>query len=312
MGRLENGIWVTQEPIALTNTSGAFQRPATTFRSKVTADGSSGFPAVSGRYHIYVSYACPWAHRTLIMRSLKGLEDDISVSVVEPVTDDFGWRFTENRPDHLFGSDNIYRLYVRADPTYTGRASVPIFWDKELNTIVSNESADIIEFLNDAFPGPDFYPTALRPEINELNDFIYNKINNGVYKCGFAKSQDAYESAFDALFEALDTLEIRLETQRYLFGSALTIADIRLFTTLLRFDPVYFTHFKTNLRLIDSYKNLSGYVRDVYQYPGVAETVNMSDIKTHYFTMNWINPSLVVAKGPKIDFTTPHGREHLG
>jgi putative glutathione S-transferase len=220
-----------------------------------------------------------------------------------------GWSFSEASPDPL-GSQFLYEIYQRADPTFTGRVTVPVLWDNEKQTIVSNESSEILEFLNEAYPGPDFFPEALRAEINEINAYVYDKINNGVYKCGFAKSQQAYDAAFDSLFEALDVIDQRLSTQRYLVGSSLTIADIRLFTTLIRFDVAYFGLFKCNLRTIDSYPSLSGYVRDIYQYPGVAETVRLDAIKKGYSSIP-INPTKVVPGGPVIDFSTEHGRQHL-
>jgi putative glutathione S-transferase len=308
MGRLVDGVWTTDDALP-TSSTGEFIKPATTFRSRVTADGSSGFPAVGGRYHLYASYACPWAHRLLILRNLKGLQDQISISDASYAVPGQGWCFSDDLPDPL-GNQFLYQIYQKADPTFTGRVSVPALWDNEKQTIVSNESSEILEFLNEAYPGPDFFPEALRAEINEINAYVYDKINNGVYKCGFAKSQQAYDAAFDSLFEALDVIDQRLSTQRYLVGSSLTIADIRLFTTLIRFDVAYFGAFKCNLRTIDSYPSLSGYVRDIYQYPGVAETVTLQRYKEGYYKKPNVSPT-IVPKGPRIDFSTEHGRQHL-
>jgi putative glutathione S-transferase len=264
--------------------------------------------------------ACPWAHRTLIFRALKGLEDMIDVSVVNWFMGKDGWTFAPGdgaTPDHLYGSDFLYQIYTKADATFSGRVTVPILWDKAQGTIVSNESAEIIRMLNSAFDGVgakpgDYYPEPLRAEIDAINTRIYDTVNNGVYKAGFATTQDAYEEAFVPLFDTLDWLEERLSTRRYLMGDTQTEADWRLFTTLVRFDPVYVGHFKCNLRRIADYRNLSGYVRDLYQQPGVAETVDLPYIKKHYYgSHTTVNPTSVVPMGPIIDYTAPHDRARL-
>jgi len=325
MGLLVDGKW--QDVWYDTkSTKGRFERSKSQFRNWVTADGSAGptgegeFKAEPGRYHLYVSYACPWAHRTLIFRALKKLEDVISVSVVDYLMAEEGWTFygtTGSTGDELYGSKRLYEIYTRADPNYSGRVTVPVLWDKQRQTIVSNESSEIIRMLNTAFnefgdASLDFYPEALAAEIDSLNDFIYPNINNGVYRAGFATQQDAYEEAFKQLFAALDTLEDRLSRQRYLTGSSLTEADWRLFTTLLRFDPVYVDHFKCNLRRVADYPNLWNYTRELYQVPGVASTVNMEHIKGHYYRSHkTINPTGIVPMGPDIDFTAPHDRDRF-
>ncbi|MEM9542081.1 MAG: glutathione S-transferase family protein [Cyanobacteria bacterium P01_E01_bin.42] len=322
MGLLVDGIWQDQW-YDTASTGGRFVRKASQFRNWVTADGSpgetgeGGFKAEPGRYHLYVSYACPWAHRTLIFRALKGLEEAISLSVVNWFMGDRGWTFAPGEGvigDPLFNAELLHQIYTRADAKYTGRVTVPILWDKQKQTIVNNESSEIIRMLNSAFdsvgakPG-DYYPEDLREEIDTLNDRIYNTVNNGVYKCGFATTQEAYEEAIKPLFETLDWLEERLAKQRYLTGDRVTEADWRLFTTLVRFDPVYVGHFKCNIRRIVDYPNLWGYLRDLYQTPGVAETVNFAHIKRHYYESHeTINPTRVVPVGPEIDFTTPHNR----
>ena len=319
MGLLVNGEWVDQWYETESN-KGEFKRQESLFRNWITPDGApgptgeGGFAAEAGRYHLYVSLACPWAHRTLIFRSLKGLEDIISVSVVEPLMLEHGWEFSEQYPDHLYGMDYLHQLYIRTDPEITTRVTVPVLWDKQRQTIVSNESAEIIRMLGSAFDDItgnrlDFYPSALREEIDALNDWIYPTINNGVYRAGFATSQEAYESAYHQLFEALDSIEQRLGEQRYLTGATITEADWRLFTTLLRFDPVYFGHFKTNRQRIEDYPNISGYVRDLYQQPGVAATVDLPYIKQHYYgSHKTINPTGVVPLGQETDFSRPHDR----
>jgi putative glutathione S-transferase len=326
MGLLQDGKWVDQW-YDTKSSGGHFQRKPSQFRNWVTADGSAGESGIAGfkaekdRYHLYVSLACPWAHRTLIFRALKGLDDYISVSVVDPLMVENGWEFrseserTEGATDdHLFGSDYLYQIYLKADPAYSGRVTVPVLWDKETGTIVSNESAEIIRMFNSAFDHltgntHDFYPEDLRGEIDALNDLIYPTINNGVYKAGFATSQEAYEEAFITLFQSLDTLEARLGEKRYLAGDVLTEADWRLFTTLIRFDAVYVGHFKCNQRRIEDYPNLSGYLRELYQWPGVKETVNLQHIKEHYYRSHQtINPTGVVPRGPELDFDAPHER----
>jgi putative glutathione S-transferase len=320
MGLLIDGTW-HERWYETEETGGRFVRQASQFRERVTADGSSGFRAEPGRYHLYVSLACPWAHRTLIFRKLKGLEDVVSVSVVHWHMGERGWTFRKApgaTGDSLFGAGHLSEIYTRAKRDYTGRVTVPVLWDKREETIVNNESADIIRMLNGQFnalaerPELDFYPEALRGEIDAINDTVYHNVNNGVYKAGFATSQQAYEAAFDALFETLDALEDRLAGRRYLVGERLTEADWRLFTTLLRFDPVYVGHFKCNKRRLVDYPNLWAYTRELYQVPGVAETVNLHHIKRHYYgSHKTINPTGIVPKGPDIDFTAPHDRGRL-
>ena len=325
MGRLVDGKW-QDVWYSTKETNGKFERAASSFRNWVTADGSAGptgkggFKAEPGRYHLYVSLACPWAHRTLIFRALKGLEDVISVSIVHHFMGENGWTFlTEDGAtgDDLFGLDYLHQVYTKADPTYSGRVTVPVLWDKRSGTIVNNESAEIIRMFNSAFDAYgdaslDFYPQALRGEIDAVNDLVYPNVNNGVYRAGFATKQEAYEEAFGDVFSTLDTLEQRLSGQRYLAGERLTEADWRLFTTLVRFDPVYVGHFKCNLRRIADYPNLSNYLRDLYQVPGVAGTVNMHHIKHHYYgSHDTINPTRIVPKGPEIDLDAPHGRDRF-
>ncbi len=315
MGLLIDGRWQDQW-YDTKNTGGAFVRPETRFRNWVKADGSTPFQPESGRYHLFVSLACPWAHRTLIFRKLKGLEDAIGVTVVDPLMREEGWTFPE--PDPITGSTRLYEVYSKADPAYTGRVTVPVLWDRKTGTIVNNESAEIIRMLNrefDAFGDAslDFYPAELAKEIDRLNAFVYDRVNNGVYKAGFATSQEKYEQAFDALFAALDELDERLAGQRYLLGEKTTEADWRLFTTLVRFDAVYVGHFKCNLRRVADYPNLSGYLRDLYQVPGVAGTVDFHHIKRHYYASHtMINPTGIVPKGPALDLDVPHGRDKLG
>lgn len=301
------------------NDSGAFVRQSSAFRDRVTADGSSGFPAQAGRYHLYVSLACPWAHRTVIVRNLKGLRDAIGMTVVDPVRDEHGWRFTSGEPDPLHGWRYLREAYAATDPAFSARVTVPVLWDTLTSRIVSNESADIVEMLNRewdavaAHPEVDFYPGALRAQIDELNAWIYTDVNDGVYKAGFAVSQAAYEESVLRLFAALDRLEQRLSTSRYLTGNAITLADWRLFTTLVRFDPVYVGHFKCNLRRLVDYRNLWGYLRDLYQQPTVAQTVDFDQIKRHYYmTHGDINPSRVVPVGPVLDLSGSHERERVG
>ncbi|QTN99269.1 glutathione S-transferase family protein [Brucella sp. 458] len=322
MGLLVDGKW-HDVWYDTSSTQGRFERSKAQFRNWVTQDGSagptgeSGFKAEPGRYHLYVSYACPWAHRTLIFRALKKLENIISVSVVDFLMAEEGWTFygtTGSIGDALYGAKRLYEIYTRADPAYSGRVTVPVLWDKQRETIVSNESAEIIRMLNHAFnefgdATLDFYPAALRNQIDTLNDFIYPNINNGVYRAGFATTQEAYEEAFQQVFTALDALEQKLSQQRYLAGSSLTEADWRLFTTLVRFDPVYVGHFKCNLRRLADYPNLWNYTRDLYQTPGVAETVNMEHIKGHYYRSHkTINPTGIVPAGPEIEYTAAHDR----
>jgi len=292
-------------------TGGEFRRTVTSFRERISSDGSTPYPAEPGRYHLYVSLACPWAHRTLIFRAIKGLEDAISLSVVEPVMHDQGWEFGEGSgciPDTVNGFGYLREVYTAADPRFSGRVTVPVLWDKQTGTIVNNESAEIIRMLDSAFDAftpvrSDHYPEPLRERIDEINAFVYERVNNGVYRCGFAGSQEAYERAFDELFCALDRLEGLLGASRYLAGDAITEADWRLFTTLVRFDAVYYVHFKCNLRRIAEYPNLSRFVRELYAVPGIAATVDMDHIKRHYYVSHrHLNPTGIVPKGPELDF----------
>jgi putative glutathione S-transferase len=319
MGLLVDGVW--QEDASRTK-DGHFIRPTTRFRNFVTADGSAGpsgeagFPAEAGRYHLYVSPACPWAHRTLIFRALKKLDDVISVSVTKPLYGNTGWEFAA--PDSANGKSTLAEIYLLAEPRYTGRVSVPVLWDKKRRAIVNNESADIIRMLNSAFNAltdvqTDYYPMAQRAEIDRINDIIYPNINNGVYRAGFATSQAAYEEAARGVFAALDELEDRLSRQRYLVGGQITEADWRLFTTLVRFDSVYYSHFKCNVRRIIDYPNLWNYLRDLYQVPRVADTVSIEQIKQHYYgSQRNVNPTGIVPIGPLIDFAARHDRGRLG
>jgi len=329
MGMLVNGQWQSDD---LRSGAGAdFVRPQTVLRNWVTPDGrpgptgDGGFKAAAGRYHLYVSLACPWAHRTLIVRKLKKLDEAITVSVVDPFMGDFGWAFSAPdgsltpgaTRDDVNSARYLHEIYTRARPDYTGRVTVPVLWDREMKTIVNNESSEIIRMFNSAFnalgaAGDDLYPQEQRSEIDELNAVVYDTVNNGVYKCGFAKTQEAYEANFSPLFETLDRLEQRLARRRYLLGACTTEADWRFFTTLVRFDAVYYSHFKCNLRRIIDYPNLWGYTRDLYQVPGVAETVSLAHIKRHYYASHaMINPTRIVPKGPAIDFAAPHERAWL-
>lgn len=325
MGLLVDGKWhdVWYETAA---TGGRFIRKDSAFRNFVTADGSAGpsgsggFKAEAGRYHLYVSLACPWAHRALIMRALKGLEDMISVSVVNWLMREQGWTFADGPgviADDVNHVEALHQIYTLADPAYSGRVTVPVLWDKERRTIVNNESSEIIRMLNSAFDdigarAGDYYPQNLRGEIDAINARVYDTLNNGVYKCGFATTQAAYEEAIGPLFATLDWLEQRLATRRFLLGDALTEADIRLFTTLVRFDAVYVGHFKCNIRRIADHAHLSGYLRDLYQWPGIAPTVNLKHIKRHYYESHrTINPTGIVPVGPVLDLDAPHGRARL-
>lgn len=306
-GYLENGEW---HPgwYDTKATRGEFVRTASAFRDQVSADGSSGYPAAAGRYHLYVSLACPWAHRTLIVRALKKLEPVISVSVVEPVMSDQGWAFSAALPDHANAATYLRELYTASAPGYSGRVSVPVLWDKQSRRIVNNESAEIIRMFNQAFDAfgdaaVDLYPAPLRAEIDRLNDFIYDNINNGVYRCGFATTQEAYGSAFGRLFAALDSLEARLSGRRFLFGEVVTESDWRLFPTLARFDAVYFGHFKCNRQRIEDFPALSRYLRELYRVPGVAATFDLDHIKRHYYMSHpHINPTRIVPVGPRLQF----------
>ncbi len=304
-----------------TSRRGVFVRQRYKFRDRFTADGSSGFPAVAGRYHLYVSLACPWAHRALIVRQLLGLEEVITMSVVDPIRDERGWAFREgdgHGPDPVNGFQFLSEAYLSTDPTYDLRVTVPCIWDRQTGRLVTNNYPDItIDFETEftAFhrlDAPDLYPEALRPKIDEINELIYTDVNNGVYKAGFATSQEAYENAVKALFQRLDWLEERLAQQRFLIGSQLTEADIRLFTTLVRFDAVYFLHFKCNLRRLVDYPNLWAYARDLYQRDGFGDTVNFDHIKRHYYmTHERLNPQRIVPLGPVVDWHAPPERGNL-
>ncbi|MFQ5565280.1 MAG: glutathione S-transferase family protein [Paracoccaceae bacterium] len=327
MGHLVDGVW-HQERQKAVSADGHFRRQPAVFRNWITADGGpgpsgeGGFAAASGRYHLYVSYACPWAHRTLIIRVLKGLEKHIGVSVVHPLMKADGWTFASDYDgatgDLALGKRFLREVYLAAEPRATCRASVPVLWDRERGTIVSNESSEIIRMFNSAFDGltgnrEDYYPEPLRAEIDALNARVYETVNNGVYKAGFARSQAAYEEAVTALFATLDWLEARLAGRRYLAGDRITEADWRLFTTLVRFDAVYVGHFKCNLRRIIDYPALSGYLRELYQWPGVATTTRLDHIKFHYHASHEsLNPRGIVPLGPELDLTAPHGREGAG
>ena len=309
MGQLVDGIWQPKD-LPRVNARGEFVRNESDFRSKV---GSQEFPAQSGRYHLFVNSGCPWAYRTILYRSLKNLQDTIGISFTQPAIGEQGWRFAQ--PESLLGATHLHDVYAAAGKHFTGRCTVPVLWDKETHSIVNNESAQIIRMLNtafDALPGiekTDYYPEPLRAQIDTLNEEIYTNVNNGVYLCGFAQSQEAYDCAFDNLFRTLDELDNRLANQRYLCGEQVTEADWRLFTTLIRFDCVYVGHFKCNLRTIESYPSLSGYLRDLYQVEGVANTVDFYHIKRHYyFSHTMINPTQIVPKGPEINYWQAHGR----
>jgi len=322
MGMLINGeladSWLDKE-----QKEGEFDRMESSFRHWVTADGSAGpsgdagFKAEAGRYHLYVSDACPWAHRTVVFRTLKKLESIISISFVEAEMLDDGWTFSSDGKykDDLFSFRYVYELYQKADSQFTGQITVPILWDKKQNTIVNNESSEIIRMLNTAFneitgDTADYYPEQLREEIDRVNQPIYDNINNGVYRCGFATTQAAYERAFDRLFNELDNVENVLSKQRYLAGAQLTEADWRLFTTLVRFDAVYVGHFKCNLRRIKDYENISNYMRELYQTPGIADTLDIDYCKRHYYVSHTsINPTQIIPKGPALDFMQPHNRD---
>ncbi|MFN3348102.1 glutathione S-transferase family protein [Pseudorhodoplanes sp.] len=326
MGFFLDGVW-HDKWYDTDKTKGRFQREPTRFHNWITPDGApgpegaGGFAAEAGRYHLYVSLACPWAHRTLIFRKLKKLEDLISVSVVSPMMFDKGWTFNRDEGstgDHLYDAATLGEIYLKSDAKYSGRVTVPVLWDRQRKTIVNNESSQIIRMLNTAFDAitgdkADFYPQALREDIDAINARVYETVNNGVYRCGFATTQEAYEEAFGQLFDTLDMLDERLSKQRYLCGSAVTEADWRLFPTLVRFDAVYVGHFKCNLRRIEDYSNLSNYTRELFQWPGVAETVDLAHIKRHYYGSHRnINPTGIVPLGPALDFMRPHDRGRFG
>jgi len=325
MGLLVDGVWHDQWYDTAAD-GGRFVRPRTTFRNWVTRDGTAGptgaagFAAAPGRYHLYVSLACPWAHRTLIMRALKGLQDLISLSVVHWRMGARGWTFEHGPavvPDPVLGAEYLSEIYLAADNAFTGRVTTPVLWDKLKGTIVNNESSEIIRMFNSAFDGigarpGDYYPAELRADIDALNERIFASVNDGVYRAGFATTQKAYEDAVGPLFETLDWLEARLSGRRYLCGERPTEADVRLLTTLLRFDLVYFAHFKCNLRRLADYPNLSGYLRDLYQTPGVAATFNAEHTKRHYYESHrTLNPGGIVPVGPTVDFDAPHDRAQL-
>jgi glutathionyl-hydroquinone reductase len=326
MGRLERGEWVTGKA-DFAGEDGRFHRGTTTFRNWVTADGSpgpsgdGGFKAESGRYHLLVSYACPWAHRTLIFRAIKGLETHVDVDVVHPLMADDGWSFDSSFPgatgDRLNGSRFLREIYLRADPEASGRVTVPVLWDKARETIVSNESAEIIRMFNSAFDGitgnrDDYFSKALRAQIEAVNERVYAGLNNGVYRAGFATTQEAYDEAVAEVLETLDWLEERLARQRFVVGSRITEADWRLVVTLFRFDAVYHGHFRCNRRRLVDYPNLWAFARELYQYPGVAKTVRFDHITTHYHRSHRsLNPQGIVPIGPVLDWDAPHGRERL-
>ena len=311
MGMLIDGKWSLEHVNA--GPDGRYVRRDAQFRNRI---GATGFKAEPGRYHIYAAHACPWAHRTVIFRKLKGLEDAISLSYVEPEMLEGGWSFG-GAGDPLYGARHVHEIYQRADPAYTGRCSVPVLWDKKRETIVNNESSEIIRILNEAFDafgdaGVDFYPEPLRATIDAINEDVYRNVNNGVYRTGFSTTQDAYDEAVDDLFACLDRLEALLSGQRYLVGDRVSEADWRLFATLVRFDAVYVGHFKCNLRRIADYPHLSNYVRELYQYPGIAGTVDIPRIKRHYYySHRAINPTGIVPKGPVLDFAAPHDRDRF-
>lgn len=300
--------------------TGEFKRQDDAFRQWVTEDGRSGYPAAIGRYHLYVSLACPWAHRTIIVRTLKQLESVVGMTIVDPLRDAQGWAFRDDRgasPDPINGFHFLSEAYRLTDPAYRGRVTVPVLWDTVTKRIVSNSDDDLMRMLNGEFnhftaSTLDLYPATLRPEIDEMNTFLYEQVNNGVYRAGFATSQRVYEQAAQSLFAALDRLETRLSRRRYLFGGQFVESDWRLFVTLIRFDAVYHGHFKCNVRRIVDYPNLSGYLRDLYQVPGIADTVNVDHIKRHYYmTHDDINPTRIVPIGPQLDLDSLHGRDGL-
>ncbi|MDJ0519528.1 MAG: glutathione S-transferase family protein [Trichodesmium sp. MO_231.B1] len=318
LGVLVDGKWVSEREQE--DTQGRFIRPQTTFRNKITADGSSGFKAEAGRYHLYISWACPWAHRTVIMWKLKGLEDAIGLSVVGAVIDQNSWEFTDEPgsiPDSVNNNSYLWQLYLQADSNYSGRVTVPVLWDKQTGKIVNNESREIIRMFDTQFSGiakndVNLCPEDLYDKIEETIDKIYQPINNGVYRAGFAGSQLAYDEGVKDLFAALDHWEDVLSKQRYLCGDRLTEADICMFTTLVRFDPVYYVHFKCNLRHIWEYPNLGNYLKDIYQHPGVKETCNFDHIKRHYYMSHpKVNPTRIVPVGPEIDLDSPHNRASI-
>ena len=322
MGILVDGNWSNEELSSETDRSGAFQRSESRFRHWITTDGSSGFKAETGRYHLYVAYNCPWAHRTLIFRALKGLEEAITITCALPGIRDQGWtfqgdtQFPECTDDTVNGFRYLHEAYTASDPHYSGKVTVPTLWDKKTHQIVNNESSEIIRMLNSEFEGIgnelDFYPGLLRPEIERINELIYANVNNGVYRCGFARSQPAYEAAYDALFATLDELEQRLSRQHYLVGRQITEADWRLFPTLVRFDVAYFSLFKCNERRIADYPNLSNYMRDLYSIPGIAATVKPRQYIAGYWSIRRLNPTGIIPKGTPVDYRSPNDRARFG
>jgi glutathionyl-hydroquinone reductase len=322
MGILVDGQWREEEFSAETGKDGAFQRIESKFRDSVTADGSSGFKAEAGRYHLYVAHSCPWAHRALIFRALKKLEGAISVAYAIPGLREGGWTYEDNRafpdcaPDTVNGFRYLHQAYTASDPRYTGKVTVPTLWDKKAKRVVNNESSEIIRMLNGEFRGiagddTDFYPAPLRAEIDRVNAFVYDNINNGVYRCGFARSQETYDAAYDALFAALDELEARLGRQRYLVGNRITEADWRLFPTLVRFDVAYFSLFKCNRQRIADFPNLANYMRELYGVPGIAATVKPRYYVLGYYSIKKLNPAGITPRGTPIDLAAPHDRARL-
>jgi putative glutathione S-transferase len=322
MGVLIEGMWRDEELPQETGREGEFRRVDSRFRDRISADGSSGFKAEAGRYHLYVAHGCPWAHRTLIYRALKKLEGAISVAYAIPGLKDQGWTFADDpkfpdcTPDKVNGFDHLHQAYTASDPRYTGKVTVPTLWDRKTKQVVNNESSEIIRMLNSEFAGiagddTDFYPPALRGEIDRIHELVYSTVNNGVYRCGFARSQGAYEAAYDALFATLDELEARLGRQRYLVGRQITEADWRLFPTLVRFDVAYFSLFRCNKQRVADYPNLANYMRELYQAPGVAATVKPRYYVINYWSIKRLNPSGIIPKGTPVDFARPHDRARL-
>lgn len=322
MGVLIDGKWTDEQLPEETGKAGDFRRVDSRFRGFITADGSSGFKAEPGRYHLYVAHGCPWAHRTLIYRAVKKLSDAISVAYAVPGLREHGWTYEDNpdfpdcTPDRVNGFHYLHEAYTASDPHYTGKVTVPTLWDKKTGRIVNNESSEVIRMLNSAFDGvgaerTDYYPHPLRGEIDRLNELIYPNVNNGVYRAGFARSQAAYEAAYDGLFATLDELEVRLGSQRYLVGPQITEADWRLFPTLVRFDVAYFSLFKCNRNRIADFPNLSNYMRELYQVPGVAETVKPRYYVINYYSIARVNPNGIIPKGTPIDLGQPHDRARL-
>ena len=322
MGVLIDGAWRDEELPQETGKTGEFKRADSRFRDRVTADGSSGFKAEAGRYHLYVAHACPWAHRTLIYRALKKLESAITVAYAIPGLREQGWTYERNpafpdcTPDTVNGFHYLHQAYTASDPHYTGKVTVPTLWDKKTGRVVNNESSEIIRMLNSEFKGiagddTDFYPAPLRAEIDRVNETVYATVNNGVYRCGFARSQEAYEASYDALFKTLDELEARLARQRYLVGRQITEADWRLFPTLARFDVAYFSLFKCNRQRIADYPNLLNYMRELYAVPGVAATVKPRYYVVNYYSIKRVNPTGIIPKGTPVDFSQPHDRARL-